>query len=93
MPHRDPRSDGQLGAWLEEDEELRCLWKAFYSASQQEAQDVQQRVLERAGAIERRKKMVSKHRVNRLRALGNAVVPACAEVIARAILAAEEQGA
>jgi DNA (cytosine-5)-methyltransferase 1 len=82
----------------EEAEELRGMWQRFYAAPFQEAQDLFPELLERIREIERKKKVgcslnLSKagHRVERFKALGNAIVPQVAEQFMRAIKSTEEQ--
>ena len=75
MPQGRARQKRNLGPWLEEDGELRDLWGRFYASGLPPAQDLQQQVFDRLGALERTK-TVGTHRVDRLRGLGNAVVPA-----------------
>jgi site-specific DNA-cytosine methylase len=83
-----PYSSG-FARWIkkaENDEELRNLWEQFYAASFQEAQDLQQALLERVGAEERKQTLAFKRsRVSRLKSLGNAIVPQVAQVIMQAI--------
>jgi site-specific DNA-cytosine methylase len=73
-----------LGAWCETIAEVRDLWKRFYSLGFTPAQDLQRELLERIRKIERTKTVgqgyglklsKSKHREERLKALGNAIVP------------------
>lgn len=75
MPPASTRGGWYMGSWIKEDEGLRDLWEAFYAESFDKSQDLQQRVLIRAGQIERRKKMEKDTRVDRLKSLGNAIVP------------------
>jgi hypothetical protein len=88
LPQGNPRSFWVLGPWIKKDKELRDLWEQLYSAPFHEAQDLQQRVLERIGQKKRPEALGS--RVNRLRALGNAVVPQIPEIIGRAIMESEK---
>ena len=88
LPYSDPYSRWLLGPRIEADERLRGLWEAFYAAPLQEAYYLQQELLERARAKKRPEALGS--RVNRLRSLGNAVVPQIPEIIGRAIMRAEE---
>ncbi len=71
-------------------ETMRDLWNAVSSQPFKETQDVFQRVLERVGQEECAKALGS--RVDRLRSLGNAVVPYIPEIIGRAIMQAEASG-
>lgn len=88
LPCGDTQSGWLLGARLEKDQGLCGLWEAFCAAPLEKAQDLQPELLERAGALERREKVGAFQRVNRLRSLGNAVVPQIPELIGRAILKA-----
>lgn len=65
-----------MGQWLKKDEGLCCLWEAFYSKAFKKAQDMQRQLLERIGEIERIETMAKSNRVDRIKGLGNAVVPA-----------------
>ncbi|KKL07186.1 hypothetical protein LCGC14_2588510, partial [marine sediment metagenome] len=86
VPYEDTHGGWYLGAWIEKSQGLRNLWKAFYSKPLEEAQDLQQELLERVRKIERSKEVgPTKNRVDRLKGLGNSIVPQVAEVIFRAI--------
>ncbi len=86
VSYEDTHGGWYLGARIEESQGLRDLWQAFYSKPLEEAQDLQQELLERVRKIERSKEVgPTKNRVNRLKGLGNAIVPQVAEVIFRAI--------
>jgi site-specific DNA-cytosine methylase len=73
---------------LEEDQELCGLLQAVHAAPFQEAQDMLPGVLERIRTKKRPQALGS--RVDRLRGLGNAIVPQVAEWIFRRIIEAEE---
>lgn len=91
-----PRNNGSK-TWMEKNKknsELRNLWERFYAAGFSSAQNLQSELLEQIRTIERKKEVVSAdgfkltkaaHRVERLKALGNAVVPQIVEIIGRAI--------
>ena len=78
-----------LGARIKENQGLCDLWKAFYSKPLQETQDMQFKLLERAWAEKLQKTVGS--RIDRLRGLGNAVVPQIVEWIGRAIMEVENR--
>lgn len=82
-----PRESGPIG-WLQESEEakeLRSMWESFYSKSYEEAQNLQPTMLEYYRKIECRKKVEKRDRVNRIKSLGNAIVPQVAYEIFKAI--------
>ena len=86
--------EGGSSPWFtqnQENEELYSLWKTFYSLPYKEAQQLQSELLEYLREKERRKKMGNKDRVNRLKALGNSVVPQIVEILGRAILTTERR--
>jgi DNA (cytosine-5)-methyltransferase 1 len=83
LPQGNPRSLWVLGPWIEKDKELRDLWVRFYAKPFHQAQDLQQGLLERIRTKKRPEALGS--RVDRLRALGNAIVPQIPEQIGRAI--------
>jgi DNA-cytosine methyltransferase len=89
VSHLRTHEEWNLGQRIEKDEELRYLWKAIYSKPLEETQDMQQELLERIRTQERNEKVASS-RVDRLKALGNAVVPQIPEFIGRLILEVEE---
>jgi DNA (cytosine-5)-methyltransferase 1 len=89
LPYELAQTRWLLGSRLEETKGLRDLWKEFYSKSFEEAQDVQQRLLERIRTTKRPTALGS--RIDRLKGLGNAVVPQIPELIGRAIMEAEHE--
>lgn len=72
-----------MGYRIEKDEGLYSMWQTFYTKSFQEAQLMQQGMLERIRAFECKQKMESE---NRLRVLGNAIVPQLMQVFGEYIL-------
>lgn len=76
-----------LGHWIKEDEGLRDLWAAFSAKPQQEAQKLQCELLERIRKKKRAQAVASDR--DRLKALGNAIVPQVAYQILRAIKEAD----
>ncbi len=92
MPCRNTQGRWFMGAWIEKNQGLCDLWEAFYAKSFKEAQDLQQSLFERIRKIERTKEVgLCKDRVDRLKSLGNAVVPQIPEIIGNAILQIEKE--
>ena len=89
LPYADTQSRWLLGKRISKDQGLCRLWEAFCSAPLNETQDLQRELLKRARAFERTQKMALK-RVDRLRGLGNAIVPQIAEWLGRQIINAQE---
>ncbi len=77
----------KLGQRIEENKELQGLWWSICAKPFKETQQLQSEMLERIRKIERNEKVASS-RVDRLKGLGNAVVPQVVEAIGRAIIEA-----
>jgi DNA (cytosine-5)-methyltransferase 1 len=87
MPYRNAHERWVVGARFEESQGMRDLWADFYSKPFKEAQDMQQTLLERIRQEKRPKALAS--RADRLKQLGNAVVPQIPEFIGRSIMEIE----
>ncbi len=84
MSHGRSHDGWVVGSRIEKNEELRDLWEEFYAQPFEEAQDLQQRLLERIGKEKRPQAMAA--RVDRIRCLGLSVVPQVAEYIGERII-------
>ena len=84
MPRRPAYSRWFMGSWKQDDEGLCGLWEAF-SLSPFDQPDMQQELLQRIRPVERQQALAFR-RVDRLRGLGNSLVPQIPELIGRAIL-------
>lgn len=85
MPCSNSYGGWVMGSRFEKDKGLRDLWGIFYSETFNKAQDLLPKLLERIRAFERSQKMAAK-RVDRLKCLGNAVVPQVVEWIGTQII-------
>ncbi len=81
LPQERAHSGWLLGSRIEEDEALCDLWQRVCAQPLEEAQDMLPELLERIGKKKRPEALGS--RIDRLRALGNSVVPQIPELIAR----------
>ena len=89
LPHKRAYEEWNLGTWCEEDESLCNMWKRFYGKGQSFSQNLQSELLEYIGQVKRRKKMGQSQRVNRIKALGNAIVPQVAFIVIATIVEIE----
>jgi DNA (cytosine-5)-methyltransferase 1 len=88
MPQERAFSGWLLGSRIDEDQTMRNMWYAVQASAFQEAQHLLPELLERIGQKKRPQALGS--RVDRLRGLGNSVVPQIPEMIARRIKQALE---
>ena len=70
----------KLGQWIKKESNLRNMWGTILAKGFSQTQDLQYKLLERIREIERNEKVASS-RVDRLKGLGNAIVPQCAFII------------
>lgn len=89
MSHRRTHEKWYLGKRIKEDKEVCDLWQRICAKPFKETQDLQQRMLERIREIECNEKM-GENRTQRLRALGNSIVPQIVYVIGTYILMIED---
>ena len=91
------RPEEDKGQWAEIRQQahqgLRDFWEGLSGESFQERQNMLRELSERAGAIERLQASTLKGRVNRLKALGNAVVPQVAAIPLMRVLQLSKESA
>jgi DNA (cytosine-5)-methyltransferase 1 len=85
MPHEFTCEKRYLGERIAQDIYLYDMWERIQVSGFKHTQDVLKEMLEKIREIECDEKM-GKNRVSRLKCLGNAVVPQCAECIGRLIM-------
>jgi len=90
MSHRYSHERWKLGQRIEKEKELCNMWVDIYSKPFKETQDLQSEMLERIREIERNEKVESS-RMDRLKGLGNAIVPQVVFEIFKAIKELDEQ--
>ena len=86
MSYKETHGEWYLGKGIETDKLLCNLWERFYTKGQSSPQDLQSELLEYLRKIEQCKKKEKKQRSDRLKSLGNSVVPQIVEIIGRKIL-------
>lgn len=85
VPYKITYEGWIVGEWIEKDEKLRNMWEIIRAKPFEESQYLQKKLLERIRQKECNEKMASK-RVDRLKCLGNAVIPQITEYIGRLII-------
>lgn len=75
LPQRITQNRGNMGAWIKRDKDLCNMLCEFCSETFKESEDLQQKLLEKLRQIKREQKMESSFRSDRIKALGNGVVP------------------
>jgi hypothetical protein len=86
LPCEGGCSPWAMGRWSEEDQDLRCLREGLPQLFAQSGQDMRQIVP--CGNWQAEREQAVGKRIDRLRSLGNAVVPQIPEIIGRAIMQA-----
>ncbi len=84
MSHGYSHEKWKLGTRIKENKDLSDMWQRILSKSFQKTQDLQSKMLEQIRKIECDEKVASS-RVDRLKSLGNSIVPQIAYIIFEAI--------
>jgi len=90
LPQELAPSIRDMGQRIEEDEELCDMWQDVCAAPFEESQDVQQKMLKRIREAQCNQTLDCIERVDRIKCLGNAVVPQAAQVVWEMILEMEQ---
>lgn len=91
MPYQCPQKRRNMGAWLKEDEKLYSLFESVFSI-EGESENMWEALLERLREKECNEEMEYSFRVDRIKQLGNGVVPLQEKTAFKRLLGIESRG-